>query len=158
MKSVRALVITAAFIAAAVSSALATEPRPWLCRDKPVFTSSTPVTYDVATNDSRRWLLTIMRFELGSGHDGFTVISSQTLGGRVGGALGPGSYYAVALYRQGDHWICPGYAREADEPKPGVVADLCYGENRDDCRVRLTVLPRGTSSTSAASPDAQGAP
>ncbi|MGH7987326.1 MAG: hypothetical protein ACREQX_13690 [Candidatus Binataceae bacterium] len=137
------LVTMMMLLAMFAANAAAVEPRPWLCRDKPVFTANTPVTYSVA-NGGRGWVLTLMQFQLGTGHDGFTVISTRTLGESITGHLAAGSYYAVAMYRRGDRWICPGYAREADEPKPGVVADLCYGESFGDCRVRLSVFPQSS--------------
>ncbi|MGH8013956.1 MAG: hypothetical protein ACREQ4_15820 [Candidatus Binataceae bacterium] len=134
------LITVTALLGVFAASTKAEEPRPWLCRDKPVFTANTPVKYGV--EGGRGWVLTLMQFQLGSGHDGFTVVSTRSLGGSVQGHVAAGSYYAVAMYRRGDRWICPGYAREADEPKPGVVADLCYGEHYGDCRVRLSVFPQ----------------
>ncbi len=124
------------------SRALA-EARPWLCRDKAVFSSDKPMTYQATKRGGGRWLLTFMRFDpSGLGHDGFTVFSTQPVGARAEGTLEPGQWYAVALYRAGGHWICPGNARESDEPAPGVVSNLCYGEDPDDCRVNLTVRPQ----------------
>jgi hypothetical protein len=127
------------------SQALAAEARPWLCRDKPVFSSDKPMTYKAINHSGGRWLMTFMRFDpSGLGHDGFTVSSSQDVATDAEGTLDPGQWYAVALYRAGGHWICPGNARENDEPSPGVVSNLCYGEDPGECAVNLTVRPQST--------------
>src|SRR4051794_8367193 len=101
---------------------LAAEARPWLCRSKPVFSSDKPVTYQAVNRGSGRWLMTFMRFDpSGLGHDGFTVTSTQDVGSSTEGTLDAGQWYAVALYRSGSHWICPGNARESGESSPGVI-------------------------------------
>lgn len=124
------------------SSAFAEQPRPWLCRDKPVFSSGRPMTYATSKHGGGRWIMTFMRFDQsGGGHDGFTVVSSHAVRGDVSGSLEPGQWYAVALYRSRGHWICPGNAREDDEPAPGVVSSLCFGEDPGSCPVKLTVRP-----------------
>ncbi|HXZ88438.1 MAG TPA: hypothetical protein VEF07_07685 [Candidatus Binataceae bacterium] len=147
-----ALLMVAAVILAGApfSRASGTEPRPWLCRDKPVFSSDKPMTWEAANRGGGRWVLTFMHFDPAGGHDGFTVASTQDLRGHTSGRLEAGQWYAVALYREGSHWICPGNARESDEPSPGVVSNLCYGEDPGSCPVKLTVRPaddgRSTSS------------
>ena len=139
----RKLVSTIAAGALAIgmaSSANAVEARPWLCRDKPVFSSGKPMTYTVVNRGGGRWLMTFMRFDpAGGGHDGFTIVSSREVNGRTEGNLESGQWYAVALYRSGSHWICPGNARESDEPSPGVISNLCYGEEPGSCPVKLLV-------------------
>jgi hypothetical protein len=131
------------FLAAAIccgSRGWAAEARPWLCRIKPVFSSDKPMNYHAVNRGAGRWLLTFMRFDLGGGgHDGFTVESAQPLSAETSGTLASGQWYALALYREGSHWICPGNARESDEPESGVVSDLCYGEDPGACPVKLTV-------------------
>jgi hypothetical protein len=124
------------------SAVFGAEARPWLCRAKPVFSSDKPMTYQAS---SRRgsWLLTFMRFDPSGGHDGFTVASARDVGVNTQGTLEPGQWYAVALYRAGGHWICPGNAGESDEPATGVVSDLCYGRDQGECTVKLTVRPAG---------------
>ncbi len=123
----------------------AAEPRPWLCRDKPVFSSAKPMRYEASSSGVGRWLITFMKFDPGSAHDGFSIVASQPINASVSsaqGSLESGQYFVVALYRSGGgHWICPGYARERDEVKSGVVSTLCYGRNSAACDVRLTVLP-----------------
>jgi hypothetical protein len=122
------------------SQALAAEARPWLCRAKPVFSSSTPMTYEAVNRGAGRWLMTFMRFDpSGLGHDGFTISSTQDVAARAEGTLDAGQWYAVALYSSGGHWICPGTAAESDEPTPGVVSSLCYGRDSGECTVKLTV-------------------
>jgi hypothetical protein len=136
---VSALLMAMTFVISTVSSTTAAEARPWLCRDKPVFSSDKPMTYEATNHGGERWLMTFMRFDPNGGHDGFTVISTRDISGRVDGTLEQGQWYAVALYRSGGHWICPGDARESGESAPGVVSNLCYGEDPGSCPVRLTV-------------------
>jgi hypothetical protein len=128
----------------AASRAFAAEARPWLCRTKPVFSSDKRMTYEAQNRGGGRWLMTFMRFDpSGLGHDGFTVFSAQDITSRTNGTLDPGQWYAVALYRVGGHWICPGSAGESDHPAPGVVSDLCYGREPGECAVKLIVRPAG---------------
>src|SRR5690242_15561619 len=129
------------------SQAYAAEARPWLCRAKPVFSSNKPMTYE-AVNRGGGWLLTFMRFDpSGLGHDGFTVSSTQDVVGRAEGTLDAGRWYAVALYRSGDRWICPGNAAESGEPPAGVISTLCYGRDPGDCTVKLAVRLRSRISS-----------
>ncbi len=129
------------------SQALAAEARPWLCRAKPVFSSDRPMTYEATNRGGGRWLMTFMRFDpSGLGHDGFTVSSTQDVAAHAEGTLEPGQWYAVALYRSGGHWICPGNAGESDEPASGVVSNLCYGRDPGECAVKLTVRQQSTGS------------
>jgi len=129
------------------SQALAAEARPWLCRAKPVFSSYRPMTYEATNRGGGRWLMTFMRFDpSGLGHDGFTVSSTQDVAAHAEGTLEPGQWYAVALYRSGGHWICPGNAGESDEPASGVVSNLCYGRDPGECAVKLTVRQQSTGS------------
>jgi hypothetical protein len=120
--------------------AFAMEARPWLCRAKPVFSSNKPMMYQAVNHSAERWLLTFMRFDpSGLGHDGFTVSSTKDVASSTDGTLDAGQWYAVALYRSGSHWICPGNARESDEPSPGVISNLCYGRDLGECTVKLMV-------------------
>jgi hypothetical protein len=123
--------------------AFGAEARPWLCRTKPVFSSDKPMTYE-ASNRGGGWLLTFMRFDPSGGHDGFTVSSAQDVGVNTQGRLDPGQWFAVALYRSGGHWICPGNAGESDERVAGVISDLCYGREPGECTVKLTVRTAGS--------------
>jgi hypothetical protein len=126
-----------------VSDAPAAQPRPWLCRDKPVFSSDQPMTYQAVKRGTGRWLMTFMRYDpSGLGHDGFTVFSAQEVGTAAEGNLAPGQWYAVALYRAGGHWICPANARESELRSPGVVSSVCFGQEPDQCILRLTVRSR----------------
>jgi hypothetical protein len=130
----------------------AAEARPWLCRDKPVFSSSSAMTYQVANHGESRWELLLMQFEPGSAHDGYEIVASQELpagAGRASGTLVAGRYFAVAMYRGGGgHWICPGYAQDKDRPA-GALSRICYGEEASSCPVTLTVV--ATPSPGAAS-------
>jgi hypothetical protein len=129
------------------SRALGGEARPWLCRDKPVFSSDKPMTYEATNRGGGRWLMTFMRFDpSGLGHDGFTVASAREVTAHTNGTLDSGQWYAVALYGSGGHWICPGNAAENDEPAPGMVSSLCYGRDPGECTVKLLVQPQSAGS------------
>jgi hypothetical protein len=129
------------------SYAFGAEARPWLCRDKPVFSFDKPMTYEASNRGAGRWLMTFMRFDpSGLGHDGFTVSSTQDVAPRAQGTLDAGQWYAVALYRSAGRWICPANAGESDEQVAGVVRSLCYGREPGECAVKLTVRPQSTGS------------
>jgi hypothetical protein len=137
------IAITAATMMGLGSSVFAAEARPWLCRAKPVFSSDKPMTYEAVNRGTGRWLMTFMRFDpSGLGHDGFTVSTTQDVTSHIEGTLDPGQWYAVALYRSGPRWICPGNAGESDKPFPGAISSLCYGSNLGECTVKLTVRPQ----------------
>ena len=122
-------------------SAFAGEPRPWLCRDKPVFSDSHPMQYQAAAKGGGDWQIFFMQFQLNAAHDGFSIRDSRemTKGGAVG-TLPSGQYYAVALYRKGGVWVCS-YGEEAS-PAPGTIKSLCYGpESGPDCMATLSVKP-----------------
>jgi hypothetical protein len=127
-------------LAATFSAAYAAEPRPWLCRDKPVFSTSGASRMDLASHDSRRWQVFLMQFDPSGGHDGFTVTNSYILGPgsrETSENLNGGRFFAAALYNSGGHWICSGPAR--DERTPGTIASLCYSVAGGSCDVNLTV-------------------
>src|SRR5208283_2620792 len=100
----QALVISALLIAT-TSIAQAAEPRPWLCRDKPVFSSTQPMRYQVTMTSRSRWQLFFMQFSPGGGNDGFDI--AQTSSRTATGQLAAGRYFAVALRSSGGNWICP---------------------------------------------------
>lgn len=123
--------------------AVAMEPRPWLCRQIPVFSDDKPMTWTARKTGPGQWVLTFMHYDRqGGGHDGFTVISTHTVNGTASGTLDAGRYYAVALHRAGEHWICPENASPTGA-SAGDVTRLCYGANEDSCEVRLTVQAAG---------------
>jgi hypothetical protein len=130
-------ILAAGLIAAA--PARASEPRPWLCRDKPVFSSNQPMTYDATMQGSGHWTMIFMRFDPSGGHDGFTIFDSRDVIGQVTGSLERGQWYAVGMYREGGSWVCAGQAQENRQFVHGVVRDLCYGTEGGSCDVKLIV-------------------
>lgn len=121
-------------------TALANEPRPWLCRQIPVFSGVKSMTWKATKRGAGHWIMTFMHYDPAGGHDGFTVVSTQEVaGGAATGTLEAGQYYAVALYRSGGHWICPGNARESHDSATGAISNLCYGEDDGACDVKLMV-------------------
>ncbi len=140
-----AAVMMVSFGAAGVS---AEEPRPWLCRDKPVFSYDRAMEYQVTARPGRQWQIFFMQFSPNAAHDGFDIVSARDLGIRglpLSGKLAAGRYYVVVMYRaQGGYWVCPGTARENVQQKLGIVSDLCFAENGPTCRVSLTVKPDHT--------------
>jgi hypothetical protein len=126
------------------SPALAEEGRPWLCRDKPVFSYGRSMEYQVTARPGRQWRIFFMQYSPDAAHDGFDIVNSHEISSRgdpVAGNLAAGQYYAVALYREGGHWICPDYTHDNRDPKLGEVSNLCYGEDGPPCLVRLKVTP-----------------
>ena len=122
-------------------TAQAAPPRPWLCRDKPVFSSPNQAQLTARRHDRRQWALFLMKFEPNGGHDGFTITNSYPLRGDSPSSaiLGRGQFYAVALYRTANgHWFCP--SRVVDNTRPGELANFCYHANDPGlCDISLTV-------------------
>ena len=146
-KLARLTILAAAVALAALTlssaRASAAEARPWLCRDKPVFSSDGAMEYQANVHSGRAWQIFFMQFEPNAAHDGFDIVSSRVLrsGAPLSGRLGAGRYYVVIMYRQGGSWICPGTARETEGQKPGVVSDLCFAEDGPTCKATLTIKP-----------------
>src|SRR5271168_4212762 len=98
-------VLTLAFFGQA---SFAAEPRPWLCRQIPVFSASKSMTWRATKVGGGQWVMTFMHYDpAGGGHDGFTMVDTREIDGEAEGTLEVGEYYAVALHRAGGHWICP---------------------------------------------------
>ncbi len=137
------LIVGVLLVSTVGGAACAAEPRPWLCRDKPVFSSSGPSRVDLSGHDSRRWQVFLMQFDPSGGHDGFTITNTYDLGSgnrHAGEPLTQGRYFAVALYNSGGHWICAGPAR--NERTAGTIANICYGAG-GGCDVTLIVKAAG---------------
>ncbi|HXR24149.1 MAG TPA: hypothetical protein VN742_02230 [Candidatus Binataceae bacterium] len=121
-------------------AARAAEPRPWLCRQIPVFSGPKTMTWRATKHGAGHWIMTFMHYDPAGGHDGFTVVAtSEVNGGQADGTLDAGQYYAVALYRSGEHWICPANASESHDSAAGAISNLCYGEDEGSCDVKLEV-------------------
>jgi hypothetical protein len=131
-------------------AASAEEPRPWLCRDKPVFSYDHAMQYEATARSGRQWRIFFMLYSPDSAHDGFDIVKSQEIGSRGDaqtGSLNAGRYFAVALYRgSGSHWICPDYTHDNRNPSLGEVSNLCYGEDGPPCLVNLKVKPSAPAS------------
>lgn len=136
---------TAAVIATMLASpAAAQEARPWLCRDKPVFSYEHSMQYQVTARPGRQWRLFFMQYSPDAAHDGFDILNTRDISSRgdsVAGSLTAGRYFAVALYRQGGHWICPDYTHDDHNFRLGEVSNLCYGDGGPPCLVKLLVKP-----------------
>jgi hypothetical protein len=134
-----------AFALLVSTAAFAQEPRPWLCRDKPVFSYDRSMQYQVTASPGRQWRMFFMKYSPDAAHDGFDIVDSRAVTGDAAGTLSPGQYFAVALYRQGGHWICPDYTHDDRNPRLGEVSNLCYGDDGPPCLVRLHVKPEHPS-------------
>ncbi len=142
LKNIACLSIVAAIAALVATSAFAQEARPWLCRDKPVFSYDRAMEYQATASSGRQWRIFFMQYSPDAAHDGFDIVNSREIsshGDPVSGDLTAGRYFAVALYRQGGHWICPDYTHDDRDPKLGEVSNLCYGEDGPPCLVKLKV-------------------
>jgi hypothetical protein len=125
------------FAIAMASAARAAEPRPWLCRDKPVFSSGHAMSYRLTTNSRSQWELFLMQFTPGGGHDGFDIV--QTVRGASSGQLAAGQYFAVALHRASGNWICP--ADVDEDHAGGDISNLCFSGADGGCSVKFVVAP-----------------
>lgn len=127
------------------STAIADEARPWLCRDKPVFSYDHAMAYQATAQPGHQWRIFFMQYSPDAAHDGFDIVNSREISSRgdaVSGNLPPGRYFAVALHRgSGSHWICPDYTHDNRNPTLGEVSNLCYGEDGPPCLVTLKVKP-----------------
>jgi hypothetical protein len=163
MKFLKFFSTTAILAILLASTAFADEPRPWLCRDKPVFSYDRSMEYRVSASPGRQWRIFFMQYSPDAAHDGFDIVNSREVGARgdslhgdvsrvepASGNLAPGRYFAVALYREGGHWICPDYTHDDRDPKLGEVSNLCYGEDGPPCLVNLQVKPDHHLATSPA--------
>ena len=74
--AVISLTLAALLITVAAPSSMAAEPRPWLCRDVPVFSSAKPITWRAIAHGGGQWLMTFMHYDPSGGHDGFTVVAT----------------------------------------------------------------------------------
>jgi hypothetical protein len=143
-KSATCFAIAAAIAALAAGSASAQEARPWLCRDKPVFSYNHSMQFRATAGPGRQWRMFFMQYSPDAAHDGFDIIDSRDIsshGDPAAGELAAGQYFAVALYREGGHWICPDYTHDDHNSRLGEVSNLCYGDDGPPCLVRLLVKP-----------------
>ena len=143
MRMLRAVAtLSVALFAVTISApAFAQEARPWLCRDKPVFSYDRSMEYQVTASPGRQWRMFFMKYSPDAAHDGFDIVDSREVTDGAGGNLAAGQYFAVALYRRGGHWICPDYTHDDRNPRLGEVSNLCYGDGGPPCLVRLQVKP-----------------
>jgi hypothetical protein len=140
-----AIAVTAGIFLVAKSGS-ANEPRPWLCRQIPVFSGPSAMSWRATQSGAGHWIMMFMHYDPAGGHDGFTVVGSREVNhGETEGMLDAGQYYAVALHRAGSHWICPANASEAST-SADAIRNLCYGEDEGSCDLRLVVRAAGSPS------------
>ncbi len=129
-------------ILGAGNAAYAAQARPWLCRDKPVFSADKPMTFDVTGKSEVEWRIFFMQYEPDAAHDGFDIVASKEVGSNdmsKTGKLPAGRYFTVAMRRiGGGHWVCHSYSRVQPMPQ-GSVANICYGISAPNCPITLTV-------------------
>ncbi|HWJ40647.1 MAG TPA: hypothetical protein VNT29_05920 [Candidatus Limnocylindrales bacterium] len=153
MKVLRFFSTSVALAILVASPSFAEEGRPWLCRDKPVFSFDRSMEYVATARPGRQWRIFFMQYSPDAAHDGFDVVNSREISGHgdpVAGNLAAGRYFAVALYREGGHWVCPDYTHDDRDPKLGEVSNLCYGDGGPPCLVKLQVKPDHHLATSPA--------
>ncbi|MHB8380902.1 MAG: hypothetical protein ACYDC3_00980 [Candidatus Binataceae bacterium] len=142
LKKISAAIVVALATIAIYAPAYAGQPRPWLCRDKPVFSSGHAMSYELSSRAGLQWQVFFMTFDPNAAHDGFEIADSKELGLRgvpQTGKLSPGRYFTAAMYRQGAGvWVCHKYSRLQPNPK-AIVANICYGRQEPACLVTLTV-------------------
>jgi hypothetical protein len=137
--------VFAILLAGSFSAAFAVEARPWLCRDKPVFSSDKPMAYEIGGESGSGWKLYLMQFEPDAAHDGFDIVTPGGLKARASGQLPAGQYFVVAMHRAGGgHWICHQSSRPLSASQPGAIAGLCFS-NHESSPCRLTLAVRGVA-------------
>ena len=137
-----ALALITSILPVLTRSSWAGEPRPWLCRDKPVFSDSHPMQYEVSAKRGV-WQIFFMQFQINAAHDGFSIRESRELTRTPqSGTLPSGQYYAVALYEKGGAWICS-YGQDSSRV-PGDIKNLCFGPE-DDPSCPATLLVRSSA-------------
>ena len=62
--------------------ALAEEARPWLCRDKPVFSYDRSMEYVATARPGREWRMFFMQYSPDAAHDGFDIVNSRAISSR----------------------------------------------------------------------------
>jgi hypothetical protein len=72
------LALITSILLVSTRSSWAGEPRPWLCRDKPVFSDSHPMQYEVSAKRGA-WQIFFMQFQINAAHDGFSIQESREL-------------------------------------------------------------------------------
>jgi len=137
------IVIAPVVLTSATSIASAAEARPWLCRDKPAFSSNRPMSWNATTKRGRRWELIFMQYREGGAHDGFEIAQSEMLpsGGGASGQIPAGRYFAVAMHQKSGVWVCPANGADAGAARPGETARLCFGPEESSCDVSLVIVP-----------------
>jgi hypothetical protein len=144
-----AMLFAALVVILAAPAAYPDEARPWLCRDKPVFSSERPMVYEATASKGRKWRLFFMQLTPEGPHDGFGIVQSRSLarqGGTASGHLPAGRYFVVALYYGASgYWLCPATTRELADSQLGVVSRVRFGGSESGSQVTLTVKPDNTT-------------
>ena len=73
----RYLSTTAAIAMLIASPAFAEQGRPWLCRDKPVFSYDRAMEYEATARPGRQWRIFFMQYSPDAAHDGFDIVNSR---------------------------------------------------------------------------------
>ena len=80
-----------------VQGARAAEPRPWLCRQIPVFSGGKAMTWRATQRGAGHWLMTFMHYDPAGGHDGFTVVATSEVNGASKSISSASAYFARAI-------------------------------------------------------------
>ncbi|HYA36044.1 MAG TPA: hypothetical protein VEF03_10510 [Candidatus Binataceae bacterium] len=141
-------------VTATARIASAAEARPWLCRDKPVFSSNQSMRWSATTKRGLRWQLIFMQYRQGGAHDGFEIAQTEMLpsGSGASGQVPAGRYFAVAMHQKSGVWVCPANGSDTGSARPGETARLCFGPDESSCDVSLVIVPDKSAARSASSP------
>ena len=82
LKAATCFSIAAAIAALTAASASAQEARPWLCRDKPVFSYNHAMEYQVTALPGRQWRMFFMQYSPDAAHDGFDIVDTRPVSSR----------------------------------------------------------------------------
>lgn len=109
------------------------------------------MTYTATAKQGTTWRVYFMRYTSDVRHLGYTIIKQHlfsTKSGAVSGHLPPGQYSAVAVFHTPQNWwVCP-TVQEKDLPRPGVIAELCFGKHLKQCQADVKILPDAPESAS----------
>src|SRR5258707_14378409 len=120
MRVLRFFSTAVAFAILIASPSFAEEGRPWLCRDKPVFSSDRSMEYVATARPGRQWRMFFLQYSPDAAHGGFDIVNSRGISAHRdpgGGNLPARRDFAGAPYPQGGPWGWPEYTHDDRQPK-----------------------------------------
>src|SRR5258708_30971109 len=110
MRVLRFFSTAVAFAILIASPSFAEEGRPWLCRDKPVFSFDRSMEYVATARPGRQWRIFFMQYSPDAAHDGFRIVNSRGISAHrdsVTRNIPPGHFSAAAIHRDAGRYVRP---------------------------------------------------